>query len=83
LPTDPLPIRHRCVQKSPSSAKTSRGLGDFIAAALKAIGITPSRFALLLAHIRGSDGSIDCGCEKRRLHLNRLGRRVRRWFRRF
>ena len=45
-----------------------RGLGDFVAACLSAVGITDERVSRAL-------GVKDCGCKKRREALNKIGRR--------
>jgi len=45
------------------------GLGDYVAAGLSAVGITPERVSAAL-------GVNDCGCKKRRSQLNELGRAV-------
>jgi hypothetical protein len=44
------------------------GLGDMVASALTAIGITKERVALVVGG--------DCGCTKRQEQLNELGRRI-------
>jgi hypothetical protein len=46
-----------------------RGLGDYVAAGLAAVGITPERVSAAL-------GVKDCGCKKRAEALNRIGRRL-------
>jgi hypothetical protein len=81
LPTDPLPIRHRCAPRARSRRRSSGGIGDLLAAFLKAFGITPSRFGRLLAFFRRVEEPVDCGCEERREQLNQLGQRVNRWWR--
>jgi hypothetical protein len=45
------------------------GLGDYVAAGLSAVGITPERVSAAL-------GVKDCGCKKRQARLNELGRRL-------
>lgn len=45
------------------------GLGDMLAAALSAVGITPERVSSAL-------GVDDCGCEARRQWLNEAGRAI-------
>jgi hypothetical protein len=45
------------------------GLGDYVAAGLSAVGITPERVSDAL-------GVKDCGCKKRQAKLNELGRRL-------
>ena len=45
------------------------GLGDYVAAGLSAVGITPERVSAAL-------GVKDCGCKKRQQQLNDLGRRI-------
>jgi hypothetical protein len=45
------------------------GLGDYVAAGLSAVGITPERVSAAL-------GVKDCGCKKRQQRLNELGRRL-------
>ena len=45
------------------------GLGDYVAAGLSAVGITPERVSAVL-------GAKDCGCKKRQAKLNELGRRL-------
>jgi hypothetical protein len=80
LPNDPLPIRHHCAPNKRSLGMRQRGIGDLLAALLKAIGVTPSRFGRLLAFLRRLEGPVDCGCEKRREQLNRLGQSIgKRW----
>jgi hypothetical protein len=76
LPTDPLPIRHRCALSRHVRPIRRSGIGDFLAAVFKTIGITPSRFGRLLAFLRRIDEPVDCGCERRRERLNRLGQSI-------
>lgn len=53
--------------------KRSRpGLGDYVAKALSAVGITKER-AQAVANAVGVN---DCGCAKRQAALNDLGRRI-------
>lgn len=47
-----------------------RGLGDMVAGALEAVGITHDRAAAVAA----AAGWRDCGCSERREWLNRVGR---------
>ena len=54
----PGPASHLC---------RGRGLGDYVAAGLSAVGITPARVSAVL-------GVKDCGCKKRQAKLNELGR---------
>lgn len=49
-------------------APQPHGLGDYVAAGLSAIGITPERVSATL-------GVKDCGCKKRQAKLNELGRK--------
>jgi hypothetical protein len=80
LPTDPLPIRHHCASNERSLGVRQRGIGDLLGALIKAIGVTPSRFGRLLAFLRRIEGPVNCGCERRREQLNRLGRAIgKRW----
>lgn len=44
------------------------GLGDLVAAGLKAVGITPARISRLLGK--------PCGCKRRREQWNRWGSRL-------
>ena len=44
------------------------GLGDMVAAALRAVGITPERVSAVTGK--------PCGCKKRAAKLNELGRRI-------
>jgi hypothetical protein len=48
--------------------RAKSGLGDYVAAGLSAVGITPERVSVVL-------GVKDCGCKKRQARLNKLGRR--------
>ena len=50
------------------TASQKPGLGDMVASALTAIGITKDRVSALAGG--------DCGCVKRQQQLNELGRRV-------
>jgi len=45
------------------------GLGDVVASGLKAVGVTPERVARAMRTV----GFKDCGCDKRRELLNKLG----------
>jgi hypothetical protein len=47
----------------------ARGLGDVVADGLAAVGITPERVAAAI-------GVEDCGCERRKELLTRLGRAI-------
>lgn len=49
-------------------ASPRSGLGDYVAAGLSAIGITPERVSAAL-------GVKDCGCKQRQARLNELGRK--------
>lgn len=49
-----------------------QGLGDRVASALAAVGITEARVQAV-AHAVGLE---DCGCEGRKAWMNRVGRRV-------
>ena len=53
------------------SDNQTAGLGDIVASAADAIGITPER-ANSVAHAFGFEG---CGCDERKLFLNRIGSR--------
>ena len=44
------------------------GLGDMVASALSAVGITPERISAITGK--------PCGCKKRQQQLNALGRRL-------
>lgn len=63
------------------SDNQTNGLGDMVASAAAAIGVTPER-ADSVAQAFGFEG---CGCDERRLFLNRVGSRFlglsdgRRW----
>ena len=46
----------------------ARGLGDYVAAALKTVGITPERVSRLTGK--------PCGCKRRQQALNQWGRRL-------
>jgi len=48
------------------------GLGDMVASALSAVGITKERAQAVAAVV----GVKDCGCKKRQERLNELGRRL-------
>ena len=52
----------------PAYPRTRPGLGDRVASALSAIGITKERVSAVVGG--------DCGCAKRQEALNALGRRV-------
>lgn len=53
--------------------KRSRpGLGDYVAKALSAVGITKERAQA----VANAVGVKDCGCAKRQAALNDLGRRI-------
>ena len=53
------------------SDNQTAGLGDIVASATAAIGITPER-ANSVAQTFGFE---DCGCDERKLFLNRIGSR--------
>lgn len=53
-------------------AEPRPGLGDRVASALSAVGITETR----VARIASTVGIKDCGCRRRREALNRAGRRL-------
>lgn len=53
-------------------ATTRHGLGDRVASALSAVGVTEARVASVAATV----GIKDCGCRRRREALNRIGRRL-------
>lgn len=63
------------------SDNQTAGLGDIVASAAAAIGITPER----ANSVAKAFGFEDCGCDERRLFLNRVGSRFfglsdgRRW----
>ena len=48
--------------------RAKSGLGDYVAAGLSAVGITPERVSKAL-------GVQDCDCKKRQQRLNELGRK--------
>jgi len=52
----------------PGTTPPKAGLGDMVASALSAIGITKERVALVVGG--------DCGCSKRQEKLNELGRKI-------
>jgi hypothetical protein len=52
----------------PGTTPPKAGLGDMVASALTAIGITKERVALVVGG--------DCGCTKRQEKLNELGRKI-------
>jgi hypothetical protein len=52
----------------PPVAPQPRGLGDYVAAGLAAVGITPERVSKVLGR--------PCGCKERAAKLNALGRRL-------
>jgi hypothetical protein len=53
------PLKHK---------RPARGLGDYVAAALKTVGITPERVSRLTGR--------PCGCKRRQQALNQWGRRL-------
>jgi hypothetical protein len=52
----------------PAYPRAKPGLGDYVAAGLSAVGITPERVSKALGR--------PCGCKKRQARLNDLGRRL-------
>lgn len=54
---------------APPAPRAPPGLGDYVAAGLSAVGITPERVSAAL-------GVKDCGCKKRQARLNELGRKI-------
>jgi hypothetical protein len=54
------------------TAKPAPGLGDCVASALDAVGITKERVSAVAAAV----GIADCGCDNRQAWLNRVGHAV-------
>ena len=48
-----------------------KGLGDYVAKGLSAVGVTPEKVSKVIGR--------DCGCNKRKQRLNKLGKKV--WYR--
>lgn len=64
------------IDSSDPTARPRPELGDLLARALAALGITKPRYRALKA-LLGLKPS--CGCAARQAWLNRLGRRIRAW----
>jgi len=66
---EPLTAQELAAHPAPQMRRQPSGLGDYVAAGLSAVGITPEKVSKAL-------GVKDCGCKQRQAKLNELGRRL-------
>ena len=77
------PLRRNCPAKAVRPELTPAwGLGDHVALALDAVGITEKRVTWFLRASRLIDAKEGCGCSDRKKQLNRVGARLLAWAKR-
>ena len=70
------PLVRNCQVKAKLAAKPAGQIGTHIGLMLDAVGITPERVTRVLRAAKIIKPKADCGCEKRKRWLNKIGEKL-------